>query len=382
MVPNTHTNKRINLLVLPDMFPRYEGDIYGIFLLDYLKAVESYCNISVLFLQISGERPGLTCEQKQNMTIYRYTISTIKNASHLKKMLLYLNWYRKGKNIGQNLNGIDIIHAHGGTLNGTLAKRIAASRKIPYLITEHTGPFSKITEKRISRLLCKRAMESSHAVLPVSNDLQQQILSSKIIPPKMYVTYNPVNTDLFDINGNPRNHNNFLFAGRLEDYKGALRSVMAFEKIYQRFAGWTFTIIGDGPEKAQIEYYLKRHPALNKRVVLTGKLTKEGIARQMNRADFFVYPSEHETFGIVIAEAMAAGLPVIVGNQTAPQEFVNRELGHLIPPNNIDQIADAIEDMIRNHAAYDSQKIRESVVKKFSLPVFGERLYKIYREFV
>ena len=53
--------KKIKLLVLPTLFPKFKGDISGIFILDYIECVKPYCDITVLFLQIFGE-PGLNKE--------------------------------------------------------------------------------------------------------------------------------------------------------------------------------------------------------------------------------------------------------------------------------------------------------------------------------
>ena len=99
----------------------------------------------------------------------------------------------------------------------------------------------------------------------------------------------------------------------------------------------------------------------------------------MKKADFFIHPSEHETFGLVITEAMAAGLPVIVGNRTAPKEFVDNECGILVNPYSIDEIANGIEYMINNHQKYDRYLIRKKVVDRFGFQVFGKRLYNIYK---
>jgi len=371
---------KLNLLILPALFPESDGDIKGIFILDYIKAVDVYCRVFVLVLQFTGKKKGLSIEEHKGYTLYRYVFSDKKRISKIRKYLYYLKWPTVGKHIVREyLRGIRLIHAHGGVLYGNLARLVSRSQSIPYVITEHTGPFSKISGKILSGMLCKYAMERAGAVLAVSNDLKEQILQASIKPPKLITTYNPVDTELFALK-KVKGARRFLFVGRLEDYKGALKCVRAFNKIHMKYPLWTFVIIGEGPQKKKIETFLNENPPLAGKVKLAGKLSKAGISSHLQESDFFVYPSEHETFGLVIAEAMSCGLPVIVGNLTAPKEYVDEDSGLLIAPMDIDKISEAIEYMINNYSNYNSQLIRQKVVSRFGFDAFGERLMDIYRD--
>jgi glycosyltransferase involved in cell wall biosynthesis len=198
------------------------------------------------------------------------------------------------------------------------------------------------------------------------------------------VTYNPVDINLFNISGktNSTESRNIIYVGRLEKYKGCLRALLAFQKIIRKYKNWIFTVVGDGPELSDVQNLLREDRLMSNKVVLKGKLDKEKIPEEMKKASFFVYPSEHETFGIVIAEAMACGLPVIVGDGTAPKEYVDIDSGILVPPRDIDAIAHAMEYMIEHHSDYNCELIRQKVIKKFGYEEFGKRLNQIYREFV
>ena len=115
---------------------------------------------------------------------------------------------------------------------------------------------------------------------------------------------------------------------------------------------------------------------------MLGQLSKEAIATQFQQASFLVFPSEHESFGLVIAEAMATGLPVIVGNKTAPKEYVDQDCGLLVPAQDIGEIAQAMESMMSRWRLYPPEEIRQRVVERFSLKLFGERLANIYKEVI
>ena len=370
---------KINLLVVPDLFPRYPGEIRGVFVLDYLTSVLPYCNVTVLFVDLTGEKVGLnTYTLPGPIKVLHYTVST-GSKTPLSKPLLYRKWFKEGKRLGMQLTDTDLIHTHGTVLAGTLGARIAKQLNIPFIVTEHTGPFSSLTNHWLKKKWTKKILEKATAVLTVSQHLANEIKAEGIQPKQTFVTFNPVDTELFVPAASLQRTYNLLFVGRLDDFKGAYRCLQAFHRLLLDFPDWHFTIIGDGQERELIETYIRKN-TLSETVTTTGYLSKAEIASHMQRADFLVFPSVHESFGLVAAEAMSACLPVIVGNKTAPPEFVPKSCGILVPPMDEKAIEQAMRDLIANYESYDRPAIREHVVNRFGFDAFGAALANIYRK--
>jgi glycosyltransferase involved in cell wall biosynthesis len=248
------------------------------------------------------------------------------------------------------------------------------------VLTVHTGPFSKLLRRRVIRELTRRTLEGVDCVSTVSRDLRRQIEESGIRPKRIEVTYNPVDTNLFQPGASPGIHRQIVFAGRLEEYKGGLRVVRAFERIAEFRPNWVLTIAGDGPERQVIEEYLRKRPTLSGRVQMLGRYTRPQLAELLAGSDCFVFPSRHETFGIVLAEAMSAGLPVIAPNCTAPPEFIDEASGILVPPDDVAAIGAAIERILMSESSYDDAAIRRIIVERFGFETFGRRWLALYRD--
>lgn len=373
------TNK-INVLVIPDLFPKFKGDVQGIFVLDYLSSTSPYCNNTVLFGRLTSDKKGTSFVKNDDYDLYRFSMSSKKVPFYLKPFY-YLLWFIKGYQIGKTFKNTEIIHAHGTILSGTLSYLLSKKLKVPFIITEHQGPFSMTSENFWKRNWTKFIMQKADAVLTVSNHLKEEILKTEIHPKQIIVSYNPVDTDLFKLKSNQFNKT-MLFVGRLDNFKGALRCLEAFDRMNEKFPDWKFTIVGDGEDYQPILSYLNNKPALKSKVKLTGQLSKSEIAFEMQQSDFLVFPSKHESFGLVITEALSVGLPVIVGNTTAPIEFVDSENGLMVPFDDINAIANAIENMISNLKNYHSQDIRNEIISKFGFKSFGEKLANIYVSFI
>lgn len=369
--------RKINVLVIPDLFPKYDGDVQGIFLLDYLKSTAPYCNNQVLFVRVHGETKGLQISDEEGTKVYRYNVSA-KKTRGLHKALQYVNWFRRGKMIAGQIQPVDIIHAHGSILSGTLAWMLAKKRKVPFILTEHTGPFSTVTNSFWKKRWTKLIMEKADLVLCVSEHQKQEVLGAGIRPKRIEVSFNPVDTQLFTPQATVAEKKNMLFAGRLDDFKGAYRCAQAFERISAQYPEWKLTIVGDGQEQQPIKEFLRQHPLLQGRILLKGRQSKKEIAEEMHQADFFVFPSLHESFGLVIAEALSSGLPVITTNRTAPREFVAGDMGLLIAPDSIAQIAAAMELLIKDHFLYKPVLLHERMVASFSFKNFGKKLLDRY----
>ncbi|MBI2280427.1 MAG: glycosyltransferase [Bacteroidetes bacterium] len=367
--------KHIRLLVLPELFPEFEGDWKGVFIEDYLKSVESI-HPQTLYVRLVGKKKDITDEVFRNQfKVKRYNV-TDKKVSSWQKPFLYIKWFIKGVELGKNYTDTTVIHAHGAILNGTLAYLIGKKLKVPFVVTEHTGPYSSILnswfKSRISKLVLNRAAK----VLVVSEHQRNEVLKLGIPEEKVEVSYNPVNTNIYKL-VDTTHSKNMVFVSRLDEFKGGLRTLKAFHKIADEHPDYTLTIIGAGEEYHAITEYVKANNLTNK-VILKGTLTKAQIAVVFGKSSFMVFPSRHETFGLVAAEALSCGLPVICTNQTAPKEFVNDKNGILVNPDSVDEIAKAMENMIENRSNYNGELIHNQIEKRFGLDSFGKYLTTIY----
>ena len=78
-----------------------------------------------------------------------------------------------------------------------------------------------------------------------------------------------------------------------------------FGPLWRQLPNTRLALVGDGPARAQLERYYADLP-----VKFMGYLRGERLSQAYASADIFVFPSRLETFGLVVIEAMAAGLPV------------------------------------------------------------------------
>ena len=365
--------RRRHVAVVPQAFPTGPRDPAGVFTQDYIAAIVPHCDVTVVLTGEAGGS-GVTRETRDGVD---YVTCAPRAGGRLGRLE---GLYRIGS-AARHLQGVDLVHAHGPVFNGLPAARVARALNVPLVLSVHTNPFSKLMERPLTRLLTRRVLERADCVCPVSEFLRTQIDASGIRPRRTVVTYNPVDTELFRPAGaDGRPHRHIVFAGRLEPYKGGRRVVEAFASIAERWPGWRLTIAGDGPERSELERLLRHDPGLAPRVQLVGGYSRPELARLLVTADCFVYPSERETFGIVLAEAMATGLPVVAPDRTAPPEFIDERSGLLVPPDDVGAIAQAMDTLLSTLPRYECDVIRETVVERFSRASFGLRMAALYSE--
>jgi glycosyltransferase involved in cell wall biosynthesis len=112
----------------------------------------------------------------------------------------------------------------------------------------------------------------------------------------------------------------------------------AFLKINRQFSHAKLILVGGGPEEKSLKSRITQ-AGLQKNVILTGKLPKKEVVKYYAGADLFVFTSVTETQGLVIAEAKAAGLPVVAVKAYGVSEMViNGEDGFLTELNQNDFI--------------------------------------------
>lgn len=133
-----------------------------------------------------------------------------------------------------------------------------------------------------------------------------------------------------------------LYVGRMAPEKNLELAVAAFRAIQQRIPQARHVWVGDGPARAALQ---AAHPDL----IFAGVQRGEALARHYASADLFLFPSLSETFGNVIIEALAAGLPVVAYAEGAAHEhLVDGVNGYCIAPGDAKAFIDAATRLASN----------------------------------
>lgn len=141
-----------------------------------------------------------------------------------------------------------------------------------------------------------------------------------------------------------------LFAGRFVPAKGIVDLVEAFRGVLRDFPDTALLLAGDGPLRREIE---GRCAAIRDHVYFAGFLQPEQIGRAYGAADVFVLSSRHEPWGLVVNEAMAAGLPVVAAELVgaAADLVIPGRTGERFRGGSIDDLAAALRRVLAGDAA-------------------------------
>ncbi|MCX7823692.1 MAG: glycosyltransferase [Syntrophobacterales bacterium] len=135
-----------------------------------------------------------------------------------------------------------------------------------------------------------------------------------------------------------------LYVGRVSKEKGLSVLSRAFRIISEEIPGLVLLIVGDGPYSEELKEELK-----GTRAIFTGYLSGEDLAQTYASSDIFVFPSATDTFGNVVLEAQASGLPVIVTDQGGPKEnIIPGETGLIFKAGDVFDLVRAIKELIRD----------------------------------
>jgi glycosyltransferase involved in cell wall biosynthesis len=144
-------------------------------------------------------------------------------------------------------------------------------------------------------------------------------------------------------------------------------------------ASFELAIGGDGPERVQLER-MTRELGLADRCRFLGLLTPVAVRERIQQSDVMVMPSLHETFCLVLGEAMACGKPVIATRCGGPEFVVTPETGILVEAANSEELANAMHGFIAGKANFDSQQVRQSVVERFGEAAFLRHISVVYEQ--
>jgi glycosyltransferase involved in cell wall biosynthesis len=205
--------------------------------------------------------------------------------------------------------------------------------------------------------------EQTDTILAPSECYRKHLLHHGFDPAKVGVVGHGVDTQLFD----PGKRNpaffarygldgpfTFLYVGRLSREKNLDGLVDAFDELLRRGLNANLAFVGDGPYRKQLAARCQGRP-----IAFAGVLEGEDLATAYASADVLVFPSVSDTFGNVVLEAQAAGLPVIVTDCGGPAEIVHRhDSGIIVDHTQPQALVDAMERLYRSPSLRDDLRAR------------------------
>jgi glycosyltransferase involved in cell wall biosynthesis len=168
-----------------------------------------------------------------------------------------------------------------------------------------------------------------------------------------------------------------LYVGRVSREKDLDVLSRAYQELCRSAVRARLVITGDGPYRREMEAALSTVPAL-----FTGYVEGEELARLYASSDVFVFPSSTDTFGNVVLEAQASGIPVIVSNAGGPREnLIPGETGLVVPAGDHQALCAAMRDLVSNEERRrDMGRAARAYAEQRSFREAFRQLYAMYAQ--
>ncbi|MGH7353174.1 MAG: glycosyltransferase [Candidatus Rokuibacteriota bacterium] len=233
--------------------------------------------------------------------------------------------------------GVDVFHAHHPFLLGPTAARLARRLGRPLVFTYHTRyekyahyvPVTRGLVEAAAVKLSTRFAARADAVIAPSAGIRDELVRRAVAAPVAVV---PTGVDLAGFTpgdqaearrtlGLPERDPVVLYVGRLDREKSVDRVLLAFERIAGTLARARLVLVGQGKEAERLRR-LACGLAAGGRIRFEGVRAHAALPAYYRAADVFLFASETETQGLVLAEAAACGLPAVAVSAPGCDETV------------------------------------------------------------
>lgn len=386
------TNRKIKILFWPGCwYPDRFNSLNGIFIRRHAEAVAPLVDLAVLYItadagladhryeiEVNADNVGVTVR-----VYYRPFLAPFRPL-RIFNVLSYFWAARRGiKELRSHWGKPEIVHLHVNPPWGQIAAMKTFFPGLPFIFTEHwsgyfpeSGAYRGFFRKLFTKLLIKKAK----AITVVSHAAQKAMLRHGL-KNKYHVIPNVVDTELFapPLVKNENSKKQILHVSGFNPCKNISGILHAVKKLAEKRDDFELHIIGDGPCREDLETMAIGLGIKDRVVHFHGKKTASEVAGFMRQADFFLLFSNYENSPCVIAEALAAGIPVIATRVGGIPEHVHEGNGILVDPKDEAGLSQAIDFMLDNHQNFAADKIREYALKTFRPDIVGRLFYDIYQ---
>lgn len=280
-----------------------------------------------------------------------------------------------------------IVHAHTGYPDGASAIALADALGWPLIVTEHASFVDRLISNPELRARYEAMLERADRVFAVSESLAAELRSAFPSHAATIATLpNAVPVDRFPIVPiADRRPDELLFVGYRKASKGIETLLRGVASARSRRPTITLRLVGrpSSDESEATWHALAAELGIADALTFELGTDRDGVVAAMSRASVFVHASPRETFGVVVVEALASGMPVVVTDSGGVTEILGREperLGALVPIDDPEAFGAAILRTLERRDTFDPAVLRASVERRFGAVFVAERLHVAYRE--
>ncbi|MFH1784733.1 MAG: glycosyltransferase family 4 protein [bacterium] len=332
-------------------------------------------------------------EVKDGITIYRKIVAPhlglLFGISYIISVFLFL-WGKRKQ--------YDIIHCHIfylHTISAVIIGKLFQKKVIVKLAcTSDFGEIQTMQKEKKADFLLK-IYRKADIFVSVSQEGIKELKNIGIPESKIIYIPNSIDTSkLFpvsDIEKIELKEKLFLdkekkivsFVGRLNLQKGVEYLLYAWQKVIKEYPQSLLLIIGDGPERKNLEQLSNGLKIKDTNIIFMG--IKRNISDYLQASNIFVLPSLSEGLSGALLEAMACGLPCIVTRIGGNIDLIeDRVSGLFVEQANVADLAEKIKYLSGNPRLEPllGKNARLNVEKKFSLPIFVEEYIQLYKNLI
>ncbi len=343
-----------------------------------VKALAQLDDLDAHIITLEQERTKIAVEQDGDVTVHKLP------GSHWPQILDIIAGPGK-KHLVSYIKDLkpDILHTHEtyGLGLGTFS--------IPHVFTVHGFDHANIIadsakfswlRSRLWRRMERRGLGAQKHIISITPYVRKMI--EPLTGANIYDIDNPVDERFFNIKYQPE-PGRILCVGWISERKNTLGAVEAFAAMAGRYAQAQLVIAGE-PKEAEYFNRVKRcidNNRLGDRVELLGHINHAQLEHELTRASVFLLPSRQENSPIAIAEAMAAGVPVIAANRCGMPYMIDEgKTGFLIDPESTEQIAQRLAQLAGSQQLCQQmgQAGRQTAIERFHPNAVALRTKAVY----
>lgn len=368
------TQKKLHILFLCGWYPSRVLPNNGDFIQRHAEAVSLLHKVSVIHIisDVNCKAPiEFSSEKINGVQTYIAYVKTSRNS--LKKGILF---YKCFQQLLKKVGDFEIVHVNKLYPFGLFALYLKWFQKKQFIITEHWTGYFYPQSKNISNIqlfLSKLIAKHAKFITPVSNELKQAMLGLNfqgnycIIP-------NVINTELFI----PKKQTSKTFtilhiSNMLDIHKNVSGIIRAVKLLSEVDTNFELILIGE----KSIQYKkLSDELQISDQIKFIEHIPHEDVVSFLQNADVYVSFSNYETWGIVMIEAIACGIPVISTDTGIINELQEKNFYKIIPKKDENALMNSILEF--KNMSINNINMHTFVKENFSTKIVAKKFSSIY----